>query len=109
MFDQPREDLQRANPILVAKNIERPLEGIAPFSAAFLRGFHPRLASGNWSDFDHIIAERERDKPRQGVAANTLNAFQGGAVGFIEWWVFSAHSDSHHAQTQCGRESSYIA
>src|SRR5262249_617757 len=56
MFDQPREDLQRANPILVAKNIELPLEGIAPFSAAFLRGFHPRLARWNWSDLDHWMA-----------------------------------------------------
>ena len=26
-----------------------------------------------------------RDKPRQGVVANTLNAFGNGAVGFINW------------------------
>src|SRR5262249_43822325 len=56
-----------------------------------------------------LFAQRERDKPRQGVVANSLDMFRQGAVGFIDWWVFSAHSDSHHAQTQCGRESSYIA
>jgi hypothetical protein len=26
----------------------------------------------------------DRDKPRQGVVANTLNLFRNGAVGFIE-------------------------
>jgi hypothetical protein len=29
--------------------------------------------------------QRERDKPRQGVVANTLNLFRDGAVGFIDW------------------------
>src|SRR5437867_13433925 len=29
--------------------------------------------------------QRERDKPRQGVVANTLNLFRGGAVGSIGW------------------------
>src|SRR6266404_6523263 len=33
----------------------------------------------------HLSAERERDKPRQGVVANTLNLFRKGAVGFIDW------------------------
>jgi hypothetical protein len=28
---------------------------------------------------------RDRDKPRQGVVANTLNLFRNWAVGFIEW------------------------
>jgi hypothetical protein len=27
----------------------------------------------------------QRDKPRQGVVANTLSAFRNGAVGFIDW------------------------
>jgi hypothetical protein len=27
----------------------------------------------------------KRDKPRQGVVANTLNLFRNGAVGFIDW------------------------
>ncbi len=27
----------------------------------------------------------QRDKPRQGAVANTLNLFRQGAVGFIEW------------------------
>jgi hypothetical protein len=35
----------------------------------------------------------ETDKPRQGVVANSLNVFRGGAVGFIVWldvrWVIS--------------------
>ena len=30
-------------------------------------------------------AYRDRDKPRQGVVAITLNLFQNGAVGFIDW------------------------
>ena len=29
--------------------------------------------------------QRERDKPRQGVVAITLNLFRGGAVGFMDW------------------------
>src|SRR6266436_2057994 len=29
--------------------------------------------------------QRERDKPRQGVVASTLDSFRGGAVGFIDW------------------------
>src|SRR5712691_4547512 len=29
--------------------------------------------------------QRERDKPRQGVVANTLNLLRNGAVGFIDW------------------------
>jgi len=29
-------------------------------------------------------AQREKDKLRQGVAANTLNLFRGGAVGFSD-------------------------
>ena len=28
---------------------------------------------------------RDRDKPRQGVVANTLDAFRCEAVGFIAW------------------------
>jgi hypothetical protein len=32
-----------------------------------------------------IELERERDKPRQGVAANTLKLYRNGAVGFIDW------------------------
>jgi hypothetical protein len=30
-------------------------------------------------------AERERDKPRQGVVANTLKLSRNRAVGFIDW------------------------
>src|SRR6266540_1189290 len=29
--------------------------------------------------------QRDGDKPRQGVVANTLNLFRNGAVGFIDW------------------------
>jgi hypothetical protein len=39
---------------------------------------------------------RERDKPRQGVVANTLNLFRNGAVGFIEWFdalIFSQYEN----------------
>src|SRR5204863_2248725 len=32
-----------------------------------------------------LRAQRERDKPRQGVVANTLNLHRNGAVGFIDW------------------------
>jgi hypothetical protein len=27
----------------------------------------------------------DRDKPRQGVVANTLNLFRNGAAGFLDW------------------------
>ena len=30
-------------------------------------------------------AERDRDKPRQSVVANSLNLFRNGAVGVIAW------------------------
>jgi hypothetical protein len=30
-------------------------------------------------------AQREKDKPRQGVVAITLNSFRNGAVGCIAW------------------------
>src|SRR5437588_8464958 len=33
----------------------------------------------------HLSAERDRDKPRQRVVANTLTLFRNGAVGFIDW------------------------
>ena len=52
MFDQPGEDLQ-AHPLFVAKNVDLPLEGIAPFAGAFLRRFQPSFACGNGSDADH--------------------------------------------------------
>src|SRR6266513_4099818 len=32
-----------------------------------------------------VFAERKHHKPRQGVVTSTLNAFRGGAVGFIDW------------------------
>src|SRR5437764_14176118 len=32
-----------------------------------------------------LIIQRDRYKPRQGVAANTLRLFRNGAVGFIDW------------------------
>src|SRR6266581_4143469 len=34
---------------------------------------------------DLLTAQRERDKPRQGVVANTLKLHRNGAVGFIDW------------------------
>ena len=38
-------------------------------------------------------AQRERDKPRQGVVANMLNLFLNGGVGFIDWLdAFIRHS-----------------
>jgi hypothetical protein len=33
----------------------------------------------------HASLHRERDKPRQGVVASTLNAYRNGAVGFSVW------------------------
>jgi len=33
----------------------------------------------------------DRDKPRQGAAANTLELFRNGAVGFIEWLDVITH------------------
>ena len=38
--------------------------------------------------------QRERDKPRQGVVANTLRLFRSGAVGFIEWLEMDVISPS---------------
>jgi len=32
-----------------------------------------------------VFAGRKHHKPRQGVVTSTLNAFRGGAVGFIDW------------------------
>jgi hypothetical protein len=32
-----------------------------------------------------LSRRRERDKPRQGVVASTLNSFRNGAVRFIVW------------------------
>jgi hypothetical protein len=32
------------------------------------------------------FAQRERDKPRQGVVANTMNLFRDGAVGSSDWF-----------------------
>jgi len=52
MFDQPGEDLQ-AHPLFVAKNVDLPLEGIAPFAGAFLRRFQLSFACGNGRDPDH--------------------------------------------------------
>jgi hypothetical protein len=40
---------------------------------------------GRVLDGAHRPNERERDKPRQGVVANTLKLFRNGAVGFIDW------------------------
>src|SRR5215471_2634614 len=56
VLNEPGENVERTGPCLVAKNIELPLEGAAPFTSAFLRGFHPRLARWNWSDLDHWMA-----------------------------------------------------
>ena len=40
----------------------------------------------DWSYSKRVCsAQRDRDKPRQGVAANTLDLFCNGAVGFIDW------------------------
>src|SRR6266496_1663 len=39
--------------------------------------------------------QRERDKPRQGVVASTLNSQRNGAVGFIDWLglvILNVHS-----------------
>jgi len=33
----------------------------------------------------HLWAERERDKPREGVVANSLRFSCKGRVGFIDW------------------------
>jgi hypothetical protein len=32
-----------------------------------------------------LSAQRDRDKPRQGVVAITLKLYRNGAVGFIDW------------------------
>src|SRR5215510_13944116 len=44
----------------------------------------PRVISEpSWYLMARDETQRDRDKPRQGVVANTLNLFRGGAVGFI--------------------------
>ena len=47
-------------------------------------------------------AQRERDKPRQGVVANTLKFFRDGAVGFIDWLDALPH-------LQCGCHASHYS
>src|SRR3954464_3117717 len=37
------------------------------------------------SNSDDAHGSKDRDEPRQGVLANTLNLFRNGAVGFIGW------------------------
>src|SRR5882757_10395505 len=49
----------------------------------------------------HLSAERERDKPRQGVVAIRLKLPCNGAVGFIDWL-----DDSRSTQRGCGATSS---
>ena len=44
--------------------------------------------------------QRDRDKPRQGVVANTLNSFRNGAVGFIGW--LDATGDQYRAASSVG-------
>src|SRR6266700_3792779 len=36
----------------------------------------------------------QRDKPRQGVVASTLNLFRNGAIGFIDW-LGRCHKDEN--------------
>src|SRR5438552_11833463 len=43
-----------------------------------------------------IGAERDRDKPRQGVVANTLKLYRQGAVGFIDWLDHSSPIGSRY-------------
>jgi hypothetical protein len=42
------------------------------------------LFIGYLPDITRMAALLERDKPRQGVAANTLGLFRDGALGFID-------------------------
>src|SRR5262249_15394854 len=58
VLDHPGKDFQRADPILVAKNVNLTLKRVTFCTAAFLSRFHPCFASGNWSDFDHISRTR---------------------------------------------------
>jgi hypothetical protein len=48
-------------------------------------------------------AELERDKPRQGVVANTLELYRNGAVGFIGWLGVIALSLHCKKQKRCTR------
>jgi hypothetical protein len=41
--------------------------------------------SGGKRESGERDATAERDKPRQGVVANTLKLFLNGAVGFMDW------------------------
>ncbi len=47
-----------------------------------------------------LCAERDGDKPWQGVVANTVNVLRGGAVGFIDWLdAFIRHSSNESGKT----------
>src|SRR5262249_25489266 len=55
----------------------------------------PRVISEpSWYLMVRDETQRERDKPRQGVVANTLNLFRNGAVDFIVWLGLSRGSRS---------------
>jgi hypothetical protein len=47
------------------------------------RNVRPRC--GGICSGERCFIQRDKDKPRQGVVANTLNSFRNGAVGFIYW------------------------
>jgi hypothetical protein len=44
---------------------------------------------------------RDRDKPRQGVVANTLVVIRLGAVGFIDWLVWSSNPSAEIEKQNC--------
>src|SRR5712672_685083 len=56
---------------------------INPMISAYKK-FH-EIGQGHDVNGELHAAQRERDKPRQGVVANTLNLFRNGAVGVIDW------------------------
>ena len=68
-----------------------PLDGVAHvgvvqhgyYGAVWCRAVLLQHRLGGYSA--SLAAQRERDKPRKGVVANTLNVFRNGAVGFINW------------------------
>src|SRR5882757_886647 len=60
---------------------------------------------GDVDAFVHLLLP-ERDKPRQGVVASTLNLSRNGAVGFIDWLGLrrNAHGALDRSRVACDLE-----
>jgi len=78
-------------------------EGLGAIAGAQTNRLHAPLPN------KHLSAERERDKPRQGVVATMLNSSCNGAVRFIDWLGVVAHSLHRKKQKRCtGRRENRI-